>query len=65
MVLSFKKFVVICTVKGFGVGNKAETDVFLELSCFIYDPTDVGNLIPGSSTFSNAVCVSSSPTAEA
>ena len=54
MVLSFKKFVVIRTVIGFGIGNKAEIDVFLELSCFIYDPTDVGNLIPGSSTFSKS-----------
>ena len=39
------QFVVIHTVKGFGVVNKAEIDVFLELSCFFYDPTDVGNLI--------------------
>ena len=40
------------TVKGFGVVNKAEADVFLELSCFFDDPTDVGNLISGSSAFS-------------
>ena len=40
------------TVKGFGIVNKAEVDVFLEFSCFFYDPTDVGNLISGSSTFS-------------
>ena len=40
------------TVKGFGIVNKAEVDVFLELSCFLYDPTDVGNLISGSSAFS-------------
>ena len=46
------KFVVIHTVKGFGVVNKAEVDVFLELSCFFDDPPDVGNLISGSSAFS-------------
>ena len=40
------------TVKGFGIGNKAEIDVFLELSCFFDDPADVGNLISGSSAFS-------------
>ena len=44
--------VVIHTVKGFGVVNKAEVDVFLELSCFFYDPTYVGNLISGSSAIS-------------
>ena len=43
---------VIHTVKGFGKVNKAEIDVFLELSCFFNDPADVGNLIPGSSAFS-------------
>ena len=45
---------VIHTVKGFGIGivNKAEIDVFLELSCFFHDPADVGNLISGSSAFS-------------
>ena len=42
------------TVKGFGVVNKAEVDVFLELSCFFDDPTDVGNLISGSSAFSKS-----------
>jgi len=42
---------VIHTVKGFGIVNKAEIDVFLELSCFFYDPADVGNLIFGSSAF--------------
>ena len=47
------QFVVIHTVKGFGVINKAEVDVFLELSCFFNDPADVGNLISGSSAFSN------------
>ena len=40
---NFPQFVVIHTVKGFGVVSKAEIDVFLELSCFFYDPTDVGN----------------------
>ena len=48
---NFPQFVVIYTVKGFGVVNKAEVDVFLELSCFFDDPTDVGNLISGSSAF--------------
>ena len=42
------------TVKGFGIVNKAEVDVFLELSCFFDDPVDVGNLISGSSTFSKS-----------
>ena len=46
------QFVVIHTVKGFGIVNKAEIDVFLELSCFFHDPVDVGNLIFGSSAFS-------------
>ena len=46
------QFLVIHTVKGFGIVNKAEIDVFLELSCFFDDPADVGNLISGSSTFS-------------
>ena len=45
---------VIHTVKGFGIVNKAEVDVFLELSCFLDDPTDVGNLISGSSAFSKS-----------
>ena len=45
---------MIHTVKGFVVVNKAEVDVFLELSCFLYDPTDVGNLISGSSAFSKS-----------
>ena len=49
---NFPQFDVICTVKCYGVFNKAEADVFLELSCFSDDPTDVGNLIAGSSTFS-------------
>ena len=51
---NFLQFVVIHTVKGFGVVNKAEVDVFLELSCFSYDPTDVGSLISGSSAFSKS-----------
>ena len=45
---NFPQFVVIHTVKGFGIVNKAEIDVFLELSCFFHDPADVGNLISGS-----------------
>ena len=51
---NFPQFVVIHRVKGFGVVNKAEVDVFLELSCFFYDPTDVGSLISGSSAFSKS-----------
>ena len=46
------EFVVIHTVKGFGVVNKAEIDVFMQLSCFFDDPADVGNLFSGSSAFS-------------
>ena len=49
---NFPQFIVIHTVKGFGVVNKAEIDVFLELSHFFSDPADVGNLISGSSAFS-------------
>ena len=49
---NFAQFVVIHTVKGFGIVNKAEIDVFLELSCFFHDPADVVNLISGSSAFS-------------
>ena len=51
---NFPHFVVIHTVKGFGVVNKAEVDVFLEFSCFFHDRTDVGNLISGSSAFSKS-----------
>ena len=51
---NFPQFVVIHTVKGFGVINKAEVDVFLEFSCFFDDPVDVGNLISGSSAFSKS-----------
>ena len=46
------QFILIHTVKDFGIVNKAEIDVFLELSCFFHDPADVGNLISGSSAFS-------------
>ena len=49
---NFPKFIVTHTVKGFGIVNKAEIDVFLEASCFFDDPADVGNLISGSSAFS-------------
>ena len=49
---NFPRFIVIHTVKGFGIVNKAEIDVFLELYCFFDDPVDVGNLISVSSTFS-------------
>ena len=49
---NFPQFIVVHTVKGFGIVNKAEIDVFLELSCFLDDPADVGNLISGSSAFS-------------
>ena len=45
---------MIYTIKGFGIVNKAEVDVFLELSCFFYDPMDVDNLISGSSAFSKS-----------
>ena len=49
---NFPQFIVIQTVKGFGIVNKAEIDAFLELSSFFDDPADVGNLISGSSAFS-------------
>ena len=49
---NFPQFIVIHTVKGFGIVNKAEIDVLLVLSCFFDDPADVGNLISGSSVFS-------------
>ena len=51
---NFPQFFVISTVKGFDIVNKAEVDIFLELFCFFYDPTDVGNLISGSSDFSKS-----------
>ena len=49
---NFSQFIVIHAVKGFGIVNKAEIDVFLELSCFFSDPADVGNLISGCAAFS-------------
>ena len=51
---NFPQFVVIHTVKGFGIVNTAEIDVFLELSCFFDDPVDIGNLTSGSSAFSKS-----------
>ena len=51
---NFPQFIVIHTVKGFGIVNKAEGEVFLELSCFFHDSVDVGNLISGSSAFSKS-----------
>ena len=62
---NFPQFVVIHTVKGFGLINKAEIDVFLELSCFFHHPADVGNLISGSSAFSKSLEVHGSSTIEA
>ena len=66
---NFPQFIEIHTVKGFGIVNKGEMDVFLELPCFFYDPMDVGNLISGSSAFSktslNHLEVHSSHIAEA
>ena len=53
-VQNFPQFVVIHTVKGFGIVNKAEIDVFLKLSCFFDDPTDIGYLISHSSAFSKS-----------
>ena len=52
---NFPQFIVIHTVKGFGIVNKTGIYVFLELSCFIDDPTDVGNLIPCFSAFSKSI----------
>ena len=52
LIKNFSEFVVVHTVKGFGIVSKAEVDVFLELYCFFDDPTDVGNLISGFSAFS-------------
>ena len=51
---NFPPFVVIHIVKGFSVVNEAEVDVFLEFSCFFYNPMDIGNLISGSSAFSKS-----------
>ena len=50
---NYPQFILIHTVKGFSIVNKAEIDVFLELSCFFDDPVDVGNLISGSFVFEN------------
>ena len=49
------QFVVIHTVKSFSIVNEAEVDIFLEFSCFFYDPADVGNLFPGSSAFCESI----------
>ena len=57
---NFPQFAVIHTVQGFSVINEAEVYVFLEFSCFFYDPTDVGNLISGSPVFLNPYFVSES-----
>ena len=54
LIKNFPQFIVIHTVKGFGIVNKAKVDVFLELSCFFDDPSDVGNLNSGSSAFSKS-----------
>ena len=51
---NFPQFVVIHTVKGFGIVNQVEIDVFMELSCFFDDPVDIGNLSSGSSAFSKS-----------
>ena len=51
---NFPQFVVIHTVKGFSIVNEAEVDIFLEFPCFLCNPTDVGNLISGSSGFSKS-----------
>ena len=48
------QFVVLCTVKDFSIVNEADVDIFLDFSCFFNDPTDVGNLISGSSAFSKS-----------
>ena len=52
---NFPQFIVIHTVKSFGIVNMAEIDVFLELSCFLHDPADVGNLISGSFALSRTI----------
>ena len=51
---NFPQFVMVYTIKGFGIINKAEVNILLEFSCFCYDPTDAGNLISGSSAFSKS-----------
>ena len=55
LVINFPQFVVIHTVKGISVINEAEVEIFLECSCFFYDPADVGNLISGLSAFSKSI----------
>ena len=62
---NFPQFIVVHTVKGFGIVNKAEVDIFLELACFFDHPADVGNLISGSSAFSKHLVVHGSCIAEA
>ena len=57
---NFPQFVVIHTIKGFIIVNEAEIDAFLEFSCILYDPTDVGNLTSGSSAFSKSPWTSGS-----
>ena len=57
---NFPQFIVIHTVKGFGIVNKAEIDVFLEVACFFDDPKDVGYLISGPSAFLNLARISGS-----
>ena len=61
---NFPQLIVIHTVKGLGIVNKAEIDVFLELSCFLHDPADVGNLISGSAAFLKPASTSGSSLAE-
>ena len=58
---NFPQFIVIHTVKSFGIVNKVEIDVFLKLSCFFYDPMDIGILISGSSAFYIAAGTSETP----
>ena len=57
---NFPKFVIIHTVKGFSIVDETEVDVFLEFPCFLYDPTNVGNLTSGSPAFLNPVWTSGS-----
>ena len=57
---NFPQFVVIHTIKGFGIVSEADVDVFLEFSCFLYGPVNVFNLISGSSAFSKPTCTSGS-----
>ena len=58
---NFPQFAVIHTLKGLSIVNEAEVDVFLEFSCFFYNPAYVGNLISFSSAFSKPACISGSP----